>query len=235
MTKSIIKFTKVSLEYSARVGLFKRFTHKAIDDVSFEVHKGDVFGVLGKNGSGKSTLLKLLAGVFEPDEGAIEINRKTTRSLLTLGLGFNNQLSGRDNALISCMLNGFSKAQARSKLEEIKEFSELDKFFEQPVKSYSSGMKSRLGFATGVVLEVDLLLIDEVLSVGDADFRKKAELTLLNKIKGEQTVVFVSHSESQIQKLCNRSVWLDKGKIIAAGLTEDVLNMYKKQEKRNAA
>lgn len=235
MSESIIRFKNVSLEYSARVGLFKRFKHKAIDDVSFEVKKGDVLGVLGGNGSGKSTLLKLLAGIFQPDDGKIEIDRNVTRALLSLGLGFNNQLSGKDNALISCLLNGLTETQAKENIEKIKQFSELGKFFDQPVKSYSSGMKSRLGFSTGIVLEVDLLLIDEVLSVGDKHFRIKAEQTLLEKIGGDQTVVFVSHSESQIQRLCNRAMWLKDGKIAASGVTGSVLEIYREQEKINAA
>lgn len=232
-SQPIIELKNVTLEYNTRVGLFKRFKHKALNNVSFTVNRGEVFGVLGGNGSGKSTLLQVLAGIFKPDVGLVEIDKLTTRSLLSLGLGFNNQLSGRDNALISCMLEGYNKAQAKELLEEIKVFSELGEFFEQPVKSYSSGMRARLGFATGLKIKVDLLLIDEVLSVGDANFKNKAEAALLEKMKGEQTVVFVSHSAAQVKKLCERCIWLDKGKVQAVGLTESVMNKYQKAGVKN--
>lgn len=232
-SQPIIELKNVTLEYNTRVGLFKRFKHKALNNVSFTVNRGEVFGVLGGNGSGKSTLLQVLAGIFKPDVGLVEIDKLTTRSLLSLGLGFNNQLSGRDNALISCMLEGYNKAQAKELLEEIKVFSELGEFFEQPVKSYSSGMRARLGFATGLKIKVDLLLIDEVLSVGDTNFKNKAEAALLEKMKGEQTVVFVSHSAEQVKKLCERCIWLDKGKVQAVGLTESVMNKYQKAGVKN--
>lgn len=231
----MIELNNVTVEYSARVGLFKHFKHKALDNVSFKVEKGDVFGVLGSNGSGKSTLLKVLGGIFEPDSGTVKIAKNTTRSLLALGLGFNNQLTGRDNALISCMLNGLTKKQAQTKLKEIKTFSELDEFFEQPVKTYSSGMRAKLGFATGVILDVDLLLIDEILSVGDKKFRKKAEATLLKKIHGDQTVIFVSHNDDQIAKLCDKCIWIDSGVVKANGNTKDVLKIYSNQDEKNAA
>lgn len=232
-SQPIIELKNVTLEYNTRVGLFKRFKHKALKNVSFAVNKGEVFGVLGSNGSGKSTLLQVLAGIFKPDVGLVEIDKLTTRSLLSLGLGFNNQLSGRDNALISCMLEGYNKAEASELLEEIKVFSELGEFFEQPVKSYSSGMRARLGFATGLKIKVDLLLIDEVLSVGDDNFKNKAEAALLEKMKGEQTVVFVSHSAAQVKKLCERCIWLDKGEVQAVGLTESVMNKYQKAGVKN--
>lgn len=231
----MIELKDVGIVYSARAGLFKRFKHQALNNISFKVERGDVFGVLGSNGSGKSTLLKILAGVFEPDQGKVYLAENLSRSLLALGLGFNNQLTGRDNALISCMLNGLTKQQAQLKLDEIKNFSELEEFFEQPVKTYSSGMRARLGFATGVVLDVDLLLIDEVLSVGDKKFRKKAESTLLEKMNGDQTVIFVSHNDEQIAKLCNKCVWLEKGEIKAQGFTSDVLEIFKNQDEKNAA
>ncbi|MEO2267263.1 ABC transporter ATP-binding protein [Pseudoalteromonas sp. YIC-656] len=223
---SIIELKNVTVEYSARAGLIKRFKHQALKGVSFSIERGEVFGVLGRNGSGKSTLLQVLAGILRPNEGDVVLGGEVSRSLLTLGLGFNNHLSGRDNALISCMLDGHSKRDAHSLLNEIKEFSELGHFFEQPVKTYSAGMRSRLGFATGLMLKVDLLLIDEVLSVGDAEFKAKAEKALLEKMKGEQTVIFVSHSAGQIQKLCTRCIWLDKGKVKALGDTKNVMKEY---------
>lgn len=226
MDKPIIELKNVSLEYKSRTGFFKTFKHKALNDISFSVNKGEIFGVLGKNGSGKSSLLQVLAGVIEPDEGKIAVDKKITRSLLSLGLGFNPQLSGRDNAILSCMLSGYSKKQIKQKLEQIKEYSTLGEFFEQPVKTYSAGMKSRLGFSTGVLTNVDILLIDETLSVGDQDFKKKAQKTLQDKMAGDLTVIFVSHSEKQIKSLCNRCIWLEKGEIKAYGITNEVVSKY---------
>ncbi|MEZ9405858.1 ABC transporter ATP-binding protein [Vibrio sp. 10N.286.48.F5] len=205
MNEVILKVENVSLEYKTRVGIFNTFKHKALDNVSFEVNKGDVLGILGKNGAGKSTLLKILSGVFKPDSGRVWVPPGTTRSLLTLGLGFNGDLSGRDNAILSCMFNGFSKTESIELSKEIHAFSELGDFFEQPVRTYSSGMRSKLGFSTGIVSHVDILLIDEVLSVGDKGFKAKAENAMMDKIGGkDQTVLFVSHSEKQIERICNK-------------------------------
>jgi len=226
MTSDIIRIENITLEYNSRAGLFKKFTHKALKDVSFSVKKGEILGILGKNGCGKSSLLQILAGILQPDSGKIILNKATTRSLLTLGLGFNPQLSGRDNALISCMLNGFSKKHTISKLEDIKEFSELGKFFEQPVKTYSAGMRARLGFATGILTDVDVLLIDETLSVGDQEFKLKAQQTLQEKINGDQTVIFVSHSIHQIKSICDRCIWLEDGVIKLMGTTDEILPKY---------
>lgn len=226
MSSSILDAKNLTLTYKVGNAFGRFFEHKALDCVSFRVSRGDVFGVLGKNGSGKSTLLQILAGVLRPNSGQLIFPEEISRSLLSLGLGFNPELSGRDNALISCMLNGFSKRESKSRIEEIKEFSELGSFFEQPVKTYSAGMHARLGFSSGVMLEVDLLLIDEVLSVGDSDFREKAHETLIKKIKGEQTVVFVSHSEQQILHLCDKCLWLENGKVKAVGETNKVMKTY---------
>ncbi|QIR15135.1 ABC transporter ATP-binding protein [Shewanella aestuarii] len=226
MSETILSVNNLTLEYRTRSGLFKMFTHKALDNISFKIAKGEVFGVLGKNGSGKSSLLQLLAGTLQPDSGTVDCSKDITRALLALGLGFNVNLTGRDNALISCMLDGYTKKQALILVEQINEFAELGHFFDQPVKTYSSGMKSRLGFATAMITEVDILLIDEVLSVGDNTFKKKAESALQNKINGEQTVIFVSHSIEQIKKICDRCIWLEEGKIIAEGNTKEVMEHY---------
>lgn len=208
MTDVVLEFDKVTLEYKSRVGLLKSFTHKALNNVSFKVNRGEVIGITGPNGAGKSTLLKVAAGVLLPDYGRVISPKGTTKSLLSLGLGFSPDLSGRDNAILSCMLNGLTKKEVVNIIEEIKEYSELGDFFEQPVKTYSSGMKSRLGFSTGITTNVDILMIDEVLSVGDASFRKKAETTMLEKINSEQTVLFVSHNEEQVKRLCSRTISL---------------------------
>ncbi|KKD61345.1 ABC transporter [Grimontia sp. AD028] len=208
MKEIILEFENVTLEYKTRTGLFKSFIHKALDNVSFKVARGEVIGITGRNGAGKSTLLKVASGVLQPNSGKVIIPNNTTKSLLSLGLGFSPDLSGRDNAIISCMLNGLTKKEANTALSEIKAFSELGGFFEQPVKTYSSGMKSRLGFAIGLITEVDILLIDEILSVGDVNFRKKAEKAMMEKIKDKQTVLFVSHNQAQVDRLCDRIIEL---------------------------
>ena len=223
----MIALENVSLNYSVRSGFFKQFKHMALDDISFDVKKGDVFGVIGGNGSGKSTLLRVLAGILTPDAGKVDFDSGYSRALLSLGLGFNNQLTGRDNALLSCIMNGMALQEARSTLDSIKEFTGLGKFFDQPVKSYSSGMRSKLGFATAVLTDVDLLLIDEVLSVGDRAFKHKAEALLLEKLKGDKTVIYVSHSEDQVERLCNRAIWLSSGVIASYGSSASVVDAYK--------
>ncbi|PTP29410.1 ABC transporter ATP-binding protein [Vibrio splendidus] len=209
MNDYILKVKNISHEYHTRTGLFNFFHHKALDNISFEVLRGEVVGIVGKNGAGKSTLLKILAGVIEPDSGSVWMPKGTTRSLLSIGLGFNRELTGRDNAILSCMFNGISMKDAEELACSIKDFSELGDFFDQPMKTYSSGMRSRLGFSTGVVSEVDLLMIDEALAVGDAYFKKKAERYIANKIEGkDKSVLFVSHNAKQIQRLCTRSIEL---------------------------
>lgn len=206
MSEIILEAKNICLEYKTRINFFKTFKHTALNNISLKLYKGEVLGISGRNGAGKSTLLKVLAGIISPDSGEIIVGKNVTRSLLSLGLGFNLHLSGRDNAVLSCMLNGMTKKQSLNCVEKIKEFSELGDFFEQPVRTYSSGMRSRLGFATGVLTEVDILLIDEVLSVGDNKFKEKAEKAMLDKIKGHSTVVFVSHSIPQMERLCDRII-----------------------------
>lgn len=218
----------LSVTYSARTRLLSRFQHAALKDVSFTIQKGETFGVMGRNGCGKSTLLRILAGVYKHDRGKLEFPDIKNKSLLALGLGFDPELSGRDNALVSLMLQGVKKKDAKSFIPEILEFSELTKFFDQPVRTYSSGMRARLGFSVGVKGDTDLLLIDEVLSVGDQNFRKKAEEVLLSKINSEQTVVFVSHSAGQVKKLCERAIWIEQGKVAASGPVRRVAKQYEK-------
>lgn len=222
----------VWLRYKTRSGMFKRFEHTVLSGVSLELHRGETLGVLGTNGCGKSSLLRLLAGIIDPTSGVVKCTKDTRRALLALGLGFRPDLTGRDNALISAMLQGVGKKRALTLLPEIHEFSELSEFFDQPVKMYSAGMRARLGFATALKLEVDILLIDEVLGVGDAHFRDKAHNAIINKVAGEQTVVFVSHNPGQVKKICGRAIWLDKGMIRKQGNTLDVSDSYQQYIKR---
>lgn len=227
MTDIILAAQNVSLTYkSSNKGFFSKFTHQALKDVSFDLAKGETLGILGKNGGGKSTLLRILAGIINPSSGSVVCAPTTTRALLTLGLGFIPNVSGRENAVYSAMLQGASRKQAKSILNEIAEFTELGEFFDQPVDTYSSGMKARLGFATAMYTQVDILFIDEVLSVGDAHFRKKAEAAMLSKLTGEQTCVFVSHNSDQVNKVCNRAIWIDEGIIKEQGDTATVAHHY---------
>lgn len=224
-SKYTVELDSVSLLYRTRLAFFRHEKFKALDNVSFKVKRGETFGVIGGNGSGKSTLLKVLAGIYAPDTGNI-IHHCASSSLLTLGLGFNNELSGRENAIVSAMLNGASRKQAIAAMGDIIEFSELGGNIDKPVKTYSSGMRARLGFSVAMHNQVELLLVDEVLGVGDQDFRQKAEAAMLEKLNSEQTVIFVSHSAQQVKKLCKNSIWLDKGQVKAYGETDVVLKAY---------
>ncbi len=199
---------------------------EAVKGVSFEIPKGQILGIVGKNGSGKSTLLKAIAGIFAPDEGTIDLHGHSV-SLLSIGVGFQNKLSGRENIYLSGMLLGFSKAEIEAKIDEIIEFSELGDFIERPVKTYSSGMYSKLAFAITAILETEIMLIDEVLSVGDAKFKKKSYEKMKSLITNEdRTVVIVSHSSDTLQKLCDSILWLHEGEVKMQGSCEEVLPKY---------
>lgn len=222
----ILRLEDVSLSYHSGKKTYDHGLHRILDSVSLQLFEGETLGVIGRNGVGKTTILRIMAGILAPTSGKVYIQRGKSSALLTLGLGFRPDLSGRDNALLSAMLQGASKNEAKSYLEEIKVFSDLGDSFEEPVKTYSSGMRARLGFTTALMTHVDILLIDEVLSVGDAQFKQKARQALKKRIRGEQTVVFVSHSESQVRKLCDRAIWLEGGKVAAEGDTGKVLDDY---------
>ena len=222
----MLELFDVSMSFRSKKSTFENGLHHVLDSVSLKLHEGETLGVVGENGCGKTTILRLMAGIIPPDSGVIHQRSDVSSALLTIGLGFKPNLSGRDNAVIASMLQGSSQRQAESYLSDIKEFSELGNSFEEPVKTYSSGMMSRLGFTTALMTHVDIMLIDEILSVGDARFRQKAEAALRERIEGEQTVVFVSHSESQVQSLCDRVIWLRGGLIIDQGDPKSVLESY---------
>lgn len=224
-TNNIIQLDKVCIRYRTRQSFFRHHYFDALNGISFAVKQGETLGLIGRNGCGKSTLLKVLAGIYRPDKGKITFN--TSRiSLLSLGLGFDLELSGRDNAIISAMLLGASKREAMEKAGAIVDFSELGDFYDQPVKTYSSGMRARLGFSVAVTMHADVLLIDEVLGVGDARFKAKAERVMLDRVNSNQTVVFVSHSLGQVKRLCERTIWLDAGKVRQSGETADIVSQY---------
>lgn len=228
MSELVLELEDVSLSYSSKKTTFDGGVHKVLDSVSFKLYEGETLGVVGRNGCGKTTILRLMARILAPSSGEVRMHPDKGAALLTLGLGFKPELSGRDNALLAAMYQGASRPVAESFLEGIKEFSELGDSFEEPVKTYSSGMKSRLGFTTALKTHIDILLIDEILSVGDAHFRAKAEAAMKDRIGGDQTVVFVSHSDGQVRELCDRAIWIHQGRINAEGATEDVLKAYRR-------
>lgn len=199
---------------------------EAVSHVSCKIPKGEIMGIVGKNGSGKSTMLRAIAGIFAPDEGSIDLHDHTV-SLLSIGVGFQKSLTGRENIILSGILLGFSEKEVYKKMDEIIEFSELGKFIDRPVKTYSSGMYSKLAFSITAVLETEIMLIDEVLSVGDAKFKKKSFKKMKSLISdSERTVIIVSHSSDTIRKLCSSVLWLHDGKAKMYGKTEDVLPLY---------
>lgn len=224
---SAIELKEVNFTYRVRQDLFTSWKKPALMDVSFTLRRGETLGIVGRNGSGKSTLLKILSGVFRPDSGTMTSFVKTV-SLMTLSLGFDSLLSGRNNAIFGGMLLGFTKQEVEQRLEAIKEFSGLGDSFELPVKSYSSGMASRLKFAVAINLEPDVMLLDELLAVGDVGFRKQAAAVMQEKIVSEQTTVLVSHNAGDIRRLCDRAILLEHGEIIADGNPEVVLQEYQK-------
>lgn len=198
----------------------------AIKDVSFEVEKGEIVGIIGKNGSGKSTLLRAIAGIFRPDSG--EINTQNYRvSLMSIGVGFKADITGRENIITSGMLMGFSLEYIEQKLLEIIEFAELGEFIDKPVRTYSSGMYSKLSFAITVVMDTDIMLVDEILSVGDEKFKKKSYNKMQELILDQdRTVLIVTHDIETLKNLCDRIIWLHDGRIKMEGMPEDILLEY---------
>ncbi len=198
---------------------------KVLKDISFEIKKGEFFGVVGRNGSGKSTLLKLLAGIYSPTKGAIAVNGKLT-PFIELGVGFNHELTGRENVFLNGALLGFNRNEIRAMYNDIVAFAELEKFMDQKLKNYSSGMQVRLAFSIAIRAKSDILLIDEVLAVGDAAFQQKCFNYFEELKRQQQTVVFISHDMGAIRRFCTRAIYLDKGKIIKQGEPSDIADAY---------
>lgn len=197
----------------------------ALKGINFHVNKGEVLGVIGRNGSGKSTLLKLLSGLIVPDKGKYVV-RGQKPVLLSLGAGFEVELSGVENIYLNGLLLGHKKKDIDDRLEEIIEFSELGDFIYKPVRTYSAGMRSRLGFSTAITLDPDILLIDEVLGVGDTAFQEKCKSAILSKIQDGRTVILVTHSASLVRQICHRVVWIHLGEQKEVGDTNEVVAHY---------
>jgi ABC-type polysaccharide/polyol phosphate transport system ATPase subunit len=197
----------------------------ALNNVSFEVPAGSTFGLIGRNGSGKSTLLKCLARILQPESGTITANGRQA-SLLEVGSGFHPELSGRENIFLNGSILGMSKKEVTSKFDEIVAFSGVEKFIDQPVKNYSSGMYVRLGFSVAVSVTPDILVVDEVLSVGDATFQKRCRNKFQEMKKSGQTIILVSHSMSTVESMCDQVAWLDSGTLRQAGPAKGVIAAY---------
>ena len=239
----VIKVENVTMEYKIvkeKIDTIKEFVIRsikrnkksstmftALKNISFEIQKGDRVGIVGFNGAGKSTLLKLLSGVYYPTKGTIEIKGKLA-PLLELGAGFDNNYTGKANIFLNGAFLGFSESFLKDKYDEILEFSELGESINYPVKNYSSGMRAKLGFSIATLVEPDILIIDEILSVGDVKFQKKSSEKLRSLINSGITVLLVSHSPSQIREICNQAIWIDKGEIMMMGDVNVVCDAYEK-------
>ena len=200
----------------------------ALEHVSFNVNKGETLGLIGHNGAGKSTMLKIISGILHPTEGTV-ITKGNVVPMLELGSGFDMDLTGRENIFLNGAILGYSEEFLKAKYDEIVEFSELGQFIESPVRNYSSGMLARLAFSVASVVEPEILIVDEILAVGDSDFQQKSRARMLELMGGGTTVLFVSHNLDQIREMCNRVVWLEHGKMKMIGWTDEVCDAYAAQ------
>jgi ABC-type polysaccharide/polyol phosphate transport system ATPase subunit len=225
---NVLELHNVSLTYpQSRLEKKKKMMPSKIGPVNLEFYDSEIVGIIGRNGSGKSTLLRIIGGVFPPDDG--EVHLSGTISLLAgVGVGFNKNLTGLENTFLYASLMGWKKKQIEEKLEDILSFSELGHHFERPIKTYSSGMKARLGISVATAFQPDILLIDEVLGVGDASFRKKSERRVKDMIRGSGTVIIVSHSQNFMLDICDRIVVMEAGKVVDVGEPSEMYKIYKK-------
>lgn len=214
------------LKYGAK----RAETIRAVDDISFTVDKGRILGIVGRNGSGKTTLLRSIAGIFRPDEGYIDTKGNKV-SLMAIGIGFNPHNTGRENILKSGMLLGCNLEYVKEHMEEIIDFSELGDFIDRPVRTYSSGMYSKLSFSVTAILETDIMLVDEVLSVGDEHFRKKSFRKMEELMRSDRTVLIVSHATNTLKQFCDQVLWINDGKFMMLSGTDEVLAAYEESQK----
>lgn len=198
----------------------------ALKDVSFTVEKGEVVGIVGRNGAGKSTILKIISGIMEPTEGRVVVNGNIV-PMLELGSGFDFELSGKENIFLNGAILGYSKGFLESKYDEILDFSELGDFIYTPIRNYSSGMLMRLAFSIATVIEPEILIVDEILAVGDENFQAKSRARMMELMEGGTTVLLVSHDMNQIREMCDKVVWLDGGGVKMMGPTQEVCDAYK--------
>ncbi len=221
----LIDLESVSFGYKTGRLFFSRERKPVLNDISFSIYPGETLGIIGRNGAGKSSLLRLLASIFRPDSGSLRINCENVK-LLSLELGFADQLSGLENIIMSGMYHGFSKREMEAKTASIVDMSGLQDSIGNTLITYSSGMRARLGFSIAFHLDPDVLLIDEVLGVGDVDFQYKSEALIKEKMRSDQTVVLVTHDYYLVHEICDRAVWIEDGTIHAQGEPEGVLRKY---------
>ena len=238
MDNTVIEFKNVTKIYklfkSDRQRFKAMFSKKAnykkkiaVDNLSFKIEKGEAVALFGKNGAGKSTILKMITGVTYPTSGEIDVNGRVS-ALLELTAGFDPEFTGRENIYFRGQLFGMTNEEIKALEPEVVEFADLSDYIDQPVRTYSSGMKARLGFSIATIVEPDILILDEVLSVGDAKFRKKSEKKIMDMFDKGITVLFVSHNESQIKNICTKAILLEHGEMTASGTVDEVLPIYKK-------
>ena len=204
---------------------YKNTKFTALKNINFTIKDGGVVGIIGKNGAGKSTTLGLIAGVLNPTNGSVKVNGRVA-PLLELGAGFHQDLTGRENIVLNGILLGMSKKEVMSKIDEIISFAEIGEFIDQPIRKYSSGMLARLGFSVAIQINPDILLIDEVLSVGDQSFSKKSQKAIFDFKNRGVTIVLVSHDSTSIRKLCSKVIWIENHEVKMIGDTEEVLSKY---------
>lgn len=199
----------------------------ALQNISIEIMKGEVIGIIGRNGAGKSTLLKVISGILKPTEGTVTCQGNIV-PMLELGSGFDYDLTGRENIYLNGAILGYSKSLLEEKYNEIVEFSEIEKFIDVPIRNYSTGMLMRLAFSIATVVKPEILIVDEILSVGDENFQIKSKARMMELMNGGTTVLFVSHSLEQVKEMCNRVIWMERGTVKMIGETEEVCELYKK-------
>ncbi len=241
-TKKMIEVNNVSMHFRMpgdRINSLKEYVVQtlrrklsyeefiALEDVSFDVYHGEVLGLIGHNGAGKSTILKVISGILSPTCGSVKLHGNVV-PMLELGSGFDMEMTGRENIFLNGAILGYSEEFLNAKYDEIVAFSEIEQFINVPLRNYSSGMIARLAFSIATVVEPEILIVDEVLSVGDAAFQEKSKRRMMELMSGGATVLFVSHSLAQIRELCNRVVWLDHGKVKMYGNTQEVCDAYEK-------
>lgn len=222
-TEKIDNLKEYAIKFVKRELMFQEFL--AVQDVSFQVKEGEAWGLIGRNGSGKSTMLKAISGIIKPYKGTIQVNGQVS-PLIELGAGFDGNMTARENIFLNGCLLGHSQRFMEEHFDEIVEFAELKEFLDSPIKNYSSGMTARLGFSIATMVRPEILIVDEVLAVGDFKFRQKCEKRMTELLSGGTTLLYVSHNIDEVKRLCKKAVWLDRGKVIKLGDVTEVCDAY---------